>query len=128
MTAKRLFSLSAFFALLLGLAWMLFPESLLSSWGISSNPALVYLSRRYSVQFLGSALVLWFARNDSQTQTGHAVVAGNFITSMLMAGMSLYGVLSSTINSLGWMAFGLEILLTSGFGYFLFIVPRRHTS
>jgi hypothetical protein len=120
MRTKTLFILAAFFTLVLGLAWMFFPEALLNAWGIASSSALIYMARRCAVLFLGTAVILWSARTAPQSPALHAIIAGSFTSTALMALMSLYGVVSTAINPSGLIAFGLEASLTMCFGYSLF--------
>lgn len=117
---RPLFVTGAFFTLLLGIAWMAFPSQLLAAWGIEGGAAPAYIARRYAALFFGYALILWMARDEPRSRGRQAILAGSLVSAVLMAGMSLYGILSAAINAFGWMAFGLETLLTAGFGAVLF--------
>jgi hypothetical protein len=111
---------AAVLTLLLGLLWILFPEAMLAGWGATVSIDAVYMSRRYATLFFGYALILWLARESPPSHTRRAVVAGEFVVTGLMAVLSLSGVLTSTINATGLFACGIEALLATGFGYFLF--------
>ena len=119
MTISALFSVASFLTLLLGLGWILAPGAMLSAWGIAASDALIYMSRRSAALFLGYAVILWRSRTSIQSDARQAIVGGTLVVSILMAVMSLYGVLSNTINPSGWLAFAVEVLLAIGFGYFL---------
>ncbi len=119
MTVKALFIITAVVTLLLGLSWLLFPAVMLAQWGAEPNGMLVYMSRRYAVLFLGYSVIMWLARNAEPSTTRLAIIAGGLVVTCTLAVLSLLGVLGGTINPSGWIAFGIEILLAFGFGYFL---------
>jgi hypothetical protein len=128
MTIKNLFSIAAILDLLLGAAWLLFPEAVLAWWGTTApDEMLVYISRRYAVLFLGFGITLWLSRNSPPSVARRALVVGGFVVTLLMAAMSLMGALAGTINAFGYMSFAIEALLAAGFAYFLF-VRREPTS
>ena len=122
MTIKNLFSIAAVLDLLLGAAWILFPEAVLAMWGTTAaDDMLIYISQRYAVLFLGYGVTLWLSRTAPPSTARRALVVGGFIVCALMAVMSLKGVLTNTINASGLLAFSIEALLAAGFGYFLFV-------
>ena len=129
MTVKNLFRVAALLTLVLGLVWMLFPEAMLTGWGATASDIAIYMSRRYAALFFGYALILWLARESPQSQARRAIMAGGFVATVLMALLSLSGVLTSRITVMGLFACAIETLLAFGFGYFLFarvISSLRH--
>jgi hypothetical protein len=102
------------------LVWMLFPEAMLAGWGATISDIAVYMSRRYAALFFGYALILWLNRTAPQSQTRRAITAGGFSVTVLIALLSLSGVVTGTINAIGLLAGAIEVALAFGFGYFLF--------
>ncbi len=120
MTIKNLLSVTAIGVLVLGLAWILFPARMLQAWGAAPVPIANYMSRRYAVMFFGYAFIMWKTRNAQPSDAKRAIVGGGFVTSLCMAAMSSYRLISHSINAFGWFPLAAESLLTVGFGYFRF--------
>ncbi len=96
---------------------------MLSLYGFNVNPASTLLMRFLGVQFVAEGLLAWFARNVTDSGTQRAIILAFFIAFAIGAIVSLLGTLSGTLNAFGWSAVGLDVVITLGFGYFLFVKP-----
>lgn len=112
---KTLFSLASGLTLLLGVAWLFFPEPMFSSWGVQADPVATYMARRYGGLFFGYAVILWLARGAQASPARRAILAGGAIVCGLMTIVSLVGVLSGVVGPVLWSAVAVEALLTVGF-------------
>ncbi len=112
---KIFFAVAAAVTLVLGIAWTLFPAPMLSSWGIEANVAAVYMGRRYGGLFFGYSLILWLARGSESSPAKTAIAAGGALVTLVMAAVSLFGVLTRVAGSGMWGAAVVEILLAVGF-------------
>ena len=59
---KVFFSLVAVLMILLGSGWLFFPEAILASWSVESDPVGVYMARRYGGALFGYGPILWLTR------------------------------------------------------------------
>ncbi len=107
--------------LVYALGALLVPETLLSQYGFNVNPQSTLLMRLLGVQFVLEGLLAWFARNVTDSGAQRAISLAYFIAFALGAIVSLWGTLSGTLNAFGWSAVGLDVVITLGFGYFLFV-------
>ena len=101
--------------LLLGSLWLFIPEVLLRDWNVQTNEAGVYVARRYGGLVYGYAVILWLCRSGEPSIGRAAILGGSAFVTGLMAMISLWGVVSDTIGSKGWVAVVLEAGLAAGF-------------
>jgi hypothetical protein len=102
---------------------LLVPAILLSQYGFAVNSESTLLMRLLGVQFAIEGLLAWFARNVTDPSTQRAISSAYVIGFALGGIVSLYGTLSGTLGAFGWSAVGLDVVITLGFGYFLFVKP-----
>jgi hypothetical protein len=114
-SVKIFFAVAAALTLMLGVAWTLFPASMLSSWDMQANVAAIYMGRRYGGLFFGYALILWLARGAESSTARRAVIAGGALVTLVMAALSLFGILTSVAGPGAWAAALIEVLLAAGF-------------
>jgi hypothetical protein len=125
MNYRTLFLLNAFFAFLLGAAFLIVPALAIDQFGVDS-----YTSTRLMAQFFGAAmlalgLLLWFVRDvpSEAVQRGMAIamlvgaLAGLFVT--------VLGAFTGTLRTHGWLAILAYILF--GLGYALLLFLNRKT-
>jgi len=104
--------------MLLGVAWLLFPQAMLSSWGAQPDPVTVYMARRYGGLFFGYSAILWLARPAGPSPARTAILAGVAIVTTVMAIVSLVGVMTGVVGPAVWSAVVIEVLLAAGFVYY----------
>lgn len=122
-TMGRLFTVASILIFLLGLGWMLAPGPNLTSLGFSDDEAMKYMARRYAVLMIGFGIVYWSARTDRPSAARRGILVAAVVVTALLAGVSLHGILANTVTVMGWVPFGVELVLTVAFGYCL--VARR---
>lgn len=113
-TVERLLAVTAVLLAALGLAWIVAPEAMLASWGLGSDPGIVYMSRRYAVMFLPFAVILWMSRASVSRRPA---LVGALVGSAAMAAMSLTGVVTGTVSPAGLLSLGVEAILTVVFAW-----------
>jgi hypothetical protein len=121
---KVFLSVVAVLMVLLGSAWLFFPEAMLASWSAPSDATGVYMSRRYGGLLFGYAAILWLARAAGASAARAAILGGGAFVTALVTILSLLGVLTGTIGPAAWAAVVIEALLTVGFVYY-FVAERR---
>ena len=120
MNVKNLFTVFAILTLLLGLGWMIIPDKQATSLGLADGPGLIFMARRYAVLFLGNAVVLWLARKSPPSPALFAIVAGSFISTGLMALVSVFGCVLRVTNISGLIPVVIEVAGAICYGYLLF--------
>jgi hypothetical protein len=114
---KFLFGVAAVLTMLLGVAWLVFPQPMLSSWAVQADPVTVYMARRYGGLFFGYSAILWLGRASGPSPARTAILAGSAIVTTVMAVVSLVGVLSGVVGPAVWSAAVIEALLALGFAH-----------
>jgi hypothetical protein len=59
---KTFLSVVSVLMIILGAGWLFFPEAMLGSWSVRTDPTGVYVSRRYGGLLFGYAAILWLGR------------------------------------------------------------------
>jgi len=114
---KILFVVAALVMILLGVAWLVFPDASLASWGIAAEPGTVYLARRYGVLFFGYAVILLCARDVEEPRARRALLLGNAVVNGAMALASVGGALTHVVAPSVLGAAVVEGLLAAAFAY-----------
>ncbi len=115
---KTLFVVAALLMLLLGVVWTLWPQPVLSSWGVQANDVTVYIARRYGSQFFGYAVILWMSRATESSAARSAILAGGAVVTSVIAIVSVVGIMIGVVGFSIWSAALIEVLLAVGFLYF----------
>jgi len=115
---KLFLSVVSVLMILLGTAWLFFPQLALQQWRIEPDAVAVYLGRRYGGLLFGYAAILWLSRASEPSSARSAILAGGAFVTALMTGLSFLGVLTGVIGPAAWSAVVIEALLTVGFAYY----------
>jgi hypothetical protein len=124
MTGKRLFMLNAVIAGGYGIALLVATGPILDLYGITPNPEGVYMARWFGLGLLAMGLTTWLARDAAEDAGGQAIAQALTVTYTIGVALALWGILFGPFNALGWIAVGLNLLLSSGFAYAQFRKPR----
>lgn len=108
---SKLFSTFAVLMLTLGILFVVFPEFMLNTWGTKPDALACYMAQRYGVMFFGYATMLWLMRQTQSISTQRVILIGVIVAGAGMAIISTKGVISGTVNSSGWLAVIVEVLL-----------------
>jgi hypothetical protein len=110
-------------SLLFGLAYLLFPERLLSLYGISLDPTNQWVARYLGSILIGIAVINWLGRAAKSGPALRAIITGTFIVSIIGLVVSIFEVLNGSGNTLVWTTTVIYFLLSLGFGDFVFRTP-----
>ena len=124
MNLKNLFLVNAVLAFIFGLAFLLFPDATLGQYGVGMMPKSgLLMSRLFSANLLGVAVISWFVMSAGASETREAIVLGFFVIDAAAFIVSLQAQLGGVVNSLGWSTVAIYLVLGLGFGYFRFMKP-----
>ena len=121
---KTFFLITAVLTMLLGIAWVLLPQTMLESWGAYSNEIGEYMGRRYGAMFFGYSIIFWLVRSAGPSPMRRAILAGGVVATSVMAVLSLVGVLGGVVGPLMYSTVAIEALLAAGFIYFYRTSPH----
>src|SRR5437763_1765767 len=118
MTMKTFFTVLAVLALIHGIGFVLAPEQVAASYGMTSSPSSILMDRLFGAALLGLGLIYWFARDNSAE-----AVRGLLIATAVGDGVGfivvVLGTMAGTLNAMGWVATLIHLFGTAGSGYFL---------
>lgn len=123
MKLSNLLVINAIIALVYGIAFVLVPATVLSIYGMTPNPGMSLAGQFFGVALIGIGLVTWFARNVADSAAQRAIILGLLISDAVGVIVAVLGTLSSVMNTVGWSAVGIYLLLALGYAYFQFMKP-----
>lgn len=122
MKLSNLMVIKSIICLILGIAMVLVPATLMSFYAITLSPGGILMTRLLGAAFILLGLLLWFARNAAESEEAlRAIVLAVVIGDAIGFVVALLSQLSGLANALGWVNVALYLLLALGFGYFQFM-------
>ena len=122
MRLKLTLTVTAIGSFLFGVAFLLFPDKVASLYGVTIDQSNQY-PRFFGTALIGFGTVLWLARKISSGPALRAIISGSFIASLTGFVVSIFQAIDTTGNSLEWSTVAIYLLLTIGFGDFVFRTP-----
>jgi hypothetical protein len=114
MNFKTVFTIHAIVPLAYGICFELVPALVLSTYGVTQGPSEILMGRYFGVALIAIGLVCWFARDVTDAAARRAIVLALLISNIIGLIVSVQGTLSGVMNSVGWTAVGIYVLLTLG--------------
>ena len=124
MNLRTLLMIAAVVALVYSLGLILAPATLNAMYGITTGAGVQVMSRFFGVGLLTLGLLDWLARDFTGASARPLILSG-LIGNGVGAIVALLGTLSGAMNSLGWSAVLIYLVLALGFAYFQFMAPSR---
>jgi hypothetical protein len=115
---KTFFTIISALALVHGVGFVLLPEQVAASYGMTSSAPTVLMARLFGATLLGLGLVVWFARGDS-SETARSVLISVTISNIVGLIVVIMGTMAGTLNSMGWIATLIYLFGAAGSGYFV---------
>jgi hypothetical protein len=110
--------------LVFGLAFLLFPRSMLPLYGVATDPPVVLMARFFGAALAQVGLILYLIRDVSDPRTRRGLVLGSFLGSLAGLVVALTAQFWGLVNGLGWSTVAIYGLLLIGYGSFVFGTPR----
>jgi hypothetical protein len=123
MTLKNLFVFNAIVAVLFGVGYLISPNFVLASYGVTLSEAGELIGRALGAVYLEVGLLTWMVRDLKGGPALRSMVLAFFVGNVLGLIVILLGQLSGIANALGWSAVAIYALLALGYGYFQFVKP-----
>lgn len=123
MKLRSLMLIKAVICLVIGVVFVLTPGVLLAVYGVrNAEQSTVLMTRLYGSTFILLGILLWFARNATDSEALRAIVLAVVAGDALGFIVALLGQLAGVMNALGWSVVVVYLLLSVGFGYSYFQV------
>lgn len=106
-----------------GIAFIAVPRELMSLYDVTLEQGGIYMTRLLGAAFILLAIMLLFAKKDTESQALRTFILAVFIGDTIGFVVALLGQLSGFINAFGWVTVALYFLLAIGFGYYYFKKP-----
>jgi len=120
MSLRTLMVINTVIAGVFGIAFVLIPWQVLSTYGIQPNPAINFIGELFGAALLSFAVLTWSARNAAESDARSAIVRALFIGDTVGFILALIAQLSTVVNELGWSTVIIYLFLAVSFGYFHF--------
>jgi hypothetical protein len=110
-------------ALLFGVAFLLVPANVLSLYGITLDPSNQWVARYFGSALLGLAAINWLGRAATSGPALRAILVGGFVVTITGLVVAIFELLYGSGNMLVWSTVVIYLLLSLGFGDFVFRTP-----
>ena len=112
-------AIAAAVAIIYGIAFILVPDFVLVTYGVTANAALDLMARYFGLTLLGQGVVVWLIK-DAVDGKVLRFLSGFALQSAIGLLVSIWGTLGGILNALGWSAVLIYALLLVGYLYYLF--------
>lgn len=119
MKIKHMMSIKAIVVVFFGLGFLFLSETLMTFYGMEITSGTLVASQLLGQMYVLIALLLWLCRNTMEASTKKAFAIAVTIGDAIGAVVCLLATLSGAMNSWGWSAVAIYLVITLGFGYFL---------
>jgi hypothetical protein len=123
MNAKTMLLVNAVVAALFGVALVLVPGTVATTYGVTMGAATLYMEQIYGAALIGIAVLCWFAKDAPPSETRAAIFTALFAFNVVALVVSIMGQLNHVMNAVGWSALVIYGFFTLGWAYFLFAKP-----
>lgn len=121
MKRSIVFWIAGILGMLFGLGFLLFPQYLLSSYGVTLDARTTFLTRDYGFTLFALGAIVWLMRNTTSIKEAvKAVVTGGLLFSLLGMIVSIWNIAALTVTPMHWVNLAIYVLLTVGFGILFF--------
>ena len=113
-------AIAAAVAIIYGIAFILVPDFVLVTYGITANAALDLMARYFGLTLLGMGLITWLVRETTDGKTLRGLLTGLSVQGAIGLIVSIWGTVSGVMNGMGWSAVLIYAILLAGYLYYLF--------
>ncbi len=126
MSYKAMFVLSAVVTLLLGVALLFAPASVLEQFRTEGRVAEVFLARVLGAALTTVGLLWWFAKDAADAAVQKSLGVVGLVGAVLALFVTILGIspLVGVIRINGWIPVVVEVVFGLGFAFMLFLQPK----
>jgi hypothetical protein len=119
MSVNMFIKITAVFAIVFGIGWLLAPDFMAATYGVAANDVARMVTRFLGVTSIGWGAVGWFVSDSSDRTALRGVLTGLAIGDVLGLIISVYYTVNGVLNSMGWSAVAIYGVFFLGSIYFL---------
>ena len=123
MKFSNLLVLNAVFGLIFGIGFVLIPTTVVNLYGVTPGPAVNLVGQFFGVELIAVGLLSWLARNVMDSEAQGAITLAFLVSNVIGLIISIIGTLSGVLNTFGWSAVVIYLVLSLGYAYFQFMKP-----
>jgi hypothetical protein len=113
-------ALAAAIAIIYGVAFIVVPDFVAVTYGMTPNAALDLLARYFGLTLLGQGVVVWLIKDAVDGKVLRGFLSGFALQSAIGLLVSIWGTVGGIMNGMGWSAVLIYALLLAGYLYYLF--------
>lgn len=121
MQLKTMIVILVVLSIVYGFLFLLVPAEMMSLYGLDLHDGGQMMAHLFGSALLGLAVLNWLGRNVKQGEFRRALVASDFVFSLVGWFVIIEALIQGVGNALFWLSFSIYFFLTIGFGYFQFI-------
>ena len=119
MKLKTLLVLNTVVTAVYGLALVLVPGLVITSYGVTADAGIRYVGQLFGASLISFAVLCWFAKDVPESEARTAILRALFVFSGLAFVVALVAQLNGVTNAVGWSAVGLFFVFDLGWASFL---------
>lgn len=123
MKFSNLLVLNAVLGLIFGIGFVLIPTTVVNLYGVTPGPAVNLVGQFFGVELIAVGLLSWLARNVMDSEAQGAITLAFLVSNVIGLIISIIGTLSGVLNTFGWSAVVIYLVLSLGYAYFQFMKP-----
>jgi hypothetical protein len=124
MNLRTFLTVAAVVALAFALGLILMPAFMNTTYGFGTSASEILLARYFGVELLVLGVIYWLAK-DFTGANARPLITGSLIGNAVGAYFAFMGMLGGVMNSVGWSAVAVYLLIGLGFAYFQFMAPAK---
>jgi hypothetical protein len=113
-------AIAAAIAIIYGIAFILVPDFVLVTYGMTPNAALELMARYFGLTLIGMGLITWLLRETNDAKALRGLLTGLSVQGAIGLIVSIWGTTSAVMNGMGWSAVLIYAILLAGYLYYLF--------
>jgi hypothetical protein len=113
-------AIAAALAVIYGIAFVLVPDFVLVTYGITANAALDLMARYFGLTLLGQGVAVWLVKDAIEGKVLRGFLSGFALQSAIGLIVSIWATLGGVMNGMGWSAVVIYAFLLAGYLYYLF--------
>jgi ABC-type transport system involved in multi-copper enzyme maturation permease subunit len=128
MTLRNFLMVAAILGFVFGLGFVIMPQVVLGLYGVTVEPAGLFLTQLLGAALLGYGVLNWLASSLNENAPGmRPILLSGLAANGVAAVLSLFAQIGGQTgaNALGWSTVVIYLLLALGFAYFAFMRPGR---
>lgn len=124
MKLRTFLTISAVVALVYAVGLILAPGFMDTTYGFGGSSSEKLLTQFFGVELLALGVTTWLGRDLTGASARH-LITGSLVGDAVGFIVALLGTLGGVMNSVGWSAVLIYLLLVLGYGYFQFMAPDK---